>query len=314
MKPRDIGAAAGESGRDVAGAAAARLRSRGRRRPPRVPEAEPARACSSSSRSDRRSTATCSRRSPSGCRSGASYPTDFNAYLRVHDNGRVTCLVGKVELGQGSKTTLAQLLADELDVAFDAVDMVMGDTDQCPWDMGTFGSLTVRQFGPVLRAAAAEARGVLLQLAAERLQVPVAQLQVRTAWSPTRRTPGRTVSYAELTRGQRIERHLEPRPAPKPHTALKVIGSAPRRKDALEKVTGRAKYAGDQLLPGRCTPASSGRPPTAPRSPRWTRRPPRRSPAFRWCATETSSPCCTSGPTSPSGPSRPSGRSSPGPM
>ena len=179
-----------------------------------------------------------------------SYPTDFNAYLRVHENGRVTCLVGKVELGQGSKTTLAQLLADELDVAFDAIDMVMGDTDQCPWDMGTFGSLTVRQFGPVLRAAAAEARGVLLELAAERLQVPVAQLQVRTAVVTDTKNAGRKVSYAELTRGQRIERHLQPRPAPKPHTALKVIGSAPRRKDALEKVTGRAKYAGDQLLPG----------------------------------------------------------------
>jgi len=180
----------------------------------------------------------------------ASYPTDFNAYLRVHESGRVTCFVGKVELGQGAKTTLAQLLADELDVAFDAVDMVMGDTDQCPWDMGTFGSLTVRQFGPVLRAACAEARGVLLELAAERLGVPVSGLQVRDGVATASADVAKKVTYAELTRGQRIERHLQPRPAPKAHTALRVIGSTPRRKDALEKVTGRAKYAGDQSLPG----------------------------------------------------------------
>ena len=56
-------------------------------------------------------------------------------------------------------TSLPQLLAEELDVPLASVDIVMGDTDLCPWDMGTFGSLSIRQFGPVLRAAAAEARG-----------------------------------------------------------------------------------------------------------------------------------------------------------
>ncbi len=62
-------------------------------------------------------------------------------------------------MGQGVITSLAQMLADELDVPLDSVDMVMGDTDLCPWDMGTFGSMTTRFFGPPLRAAAAEARG-----------------------------------------------------------------------------------------------------------------------------------------------------------
>ena len=100
------------------------------------------------------------------------YPTDFNAYMRIGADGRTTCFVGKVELGQGSKTALAQLLAEELDVAFDSVDMVMGDTDICPWDMGTFGSLSIRQFGPVLRAAGAEARAVLIQMAAEQAPGP----------------------------------------------------------------------------------------------------------------------------------------------
>ena len=78
------------------------------------------------------------------------------------------CFTGKIEMGQGVVTSLAQMLADELEVSLDSVDMTMGDTDLCPWDMGTFGSMTTRFFGPPLRAAAAEAREVLLELAAEK--------------------------------------------------------------------------------------------------------------------------------------------------
>src|SRR5271166_4138043 len=95
----------------------------------------------------------------------SGYPEDFNAYLRIASDGRVTCLVGKIEMGEGVMTSLPMMLADELDVALNSVDIVMGDTDLCPWDMGTFGSLSTRQFGPILRKAGAEARGVLLQMA-----------------------------------------------------------------------------------------------------------------------------------------------------
>ncbi|MBI4874934.1 MAG: xanthine dehydrogenase family protein molybdopterin-binding subunit [Acidobacteria bacterium] len=174
------------------------------------------------------------------------YPADFNAYLRIGADGRVTGFVGKVELGQGSKTALAQILAEELDVALDSVDMVMGDTGLCPWDMGTFGSLSVRQFGPVLRGAGAEARAVLLQLAAERLQAPAERLQAKGGVVTDR---DRHVTYAELVQGKRIERHLEKAPV-KHVSAYTVVGQSPRRKDALEKVTGQAKYAADMALPG----------------------------------------------------------------
>jgi len=176
------------------------------------------------------------------------YPEDFNAYLRIAPDERVTCYVGKVELGQGSKTALAQLLAEELDVALDAVDMVMGDTDLCPWDMGTFGSLSIRQFGPVLRTAAAQARAVLLQMAGERLQAPPERLQVK-AGVVTDPATKRGVSYGELVAGKRIERRAE-KAAVKQPRLLSIIGQSPRRKDALEKVTGRAVYAGDVRLPG----------------------------------------------------------------
>ena len=177
------------------------------------------------------------------------YPTDFNAYLRIGADGRVGCMVGKVELGQGSMTALAQLLAEELDVAFDSVDMVMGDTDLCPWDMGTFGSLSVRMFGPALRAAGAEARAVLLQMAAERLEAPAGRLQVEAGVVSDPSSAGKRVTYAELVQGKRIERHLEKVPV-KPVSAFTVVGKSPRRKDALEKVTGKARYAADMALPG----------------------------------------------------------------
>ncbi|HEY5291595.1 MAG TPA: molybdopterin cofactor-binding domain-containing protein, partial [Burkholderiales bacterium] len=107
------------------------------------------------------------------------YPEDFNAYLLIGENGRVTVFSGKIEMGQGVMTSQAQMAAEELGVALESIDMVLGDTDKCPWDMGTFGSLTTRMFGPSLRAAAAEARGVLLRLAAKKLGVPKTDLVVK---------------------------------------------------------------------------------------------------------------------------------------
>ena len=93
---------------------------------------------------------------------GHELPQDFNAFLRIGEDGRVTGFTGKVELGQGVMTSLAQMLAEELNVPLSSVDMVMGDTDLCPWDAGTFGSLSTRSFGTPFRAAAAEAKAVLV--------------------------------------------------------------------------------------------------------------------------------------------------------
>lgn len=177
------------------------------------------------------------------------YPTDFNAYLRIAPDGRVTCLVGKVELGQGSMTALAMLLAEELDVALEQVDMIMGDTDQCPWDMGTFGSLSIWQFGPVLRGAGAEARAVLLQMAAEHLKVSAGDLTVEKGIVSKKGDASLRVGYGELVAGKKIERHLE-KVAPKPVSAFKLVGRNAARKDAREKVTGTAIYAADVKLPG----------------------------------------------------------------
>jgi isoquinoline 1-oxidoreductase len=183
-------------------------------------------------------------------RFGRELPDDFNAFLRIGEDGRVSCFTGKVEIGQGVYSSLAQMLADELEVPLDAVDMVMGDTDLCPWDMGTFGSMTTRYFGPPLRAAAAEAREVLIELAAERLAVPREQLRARDGAISVVGDSGRRVSYAELARGQRITRRLG-RTAPlEPVNDFTIVGRPLNRRDAVAKVTGRAVYAGDVRRPG----------------------------------------------------------------
>ncbi|NQT81665.1 molybdopterin-dependent oxidoreductase, partial [bacterium] len=135
-------------------------------------------------------------------RSRGRLPTDFNAFLRIGEDGRVACFTGKVELGQGVITSLAQMLADELDVPRESVDMVMGDTDLCPWDMGTFGSMTTRFFGPPLRAAGAEARRVLLELGSEHLKTPVNQLAAENGSIFKKSDPKQRVTYAQLTKGK----------------------------------------------------------------------------------------------------------------
>ena len=177
-------------------------------------------------------------------------PDDFNAFLRIGEDGRVACLTGKVEMGQGVVTSLAQMLADELEVPLESVDMVMGDTDLCPWDMGTFGSMTTRFFGPPLRAAAAEAREVLVELAAERLGVAPERLAVEEGSVFDTSDPARRVSYAELAKGQVIARRLGRQAVLESVSDFDVVGRPVLRRDAVAKVTGTAEYAGDVRLDG----------------------------------------------------------------
>jgi len=184
-----------------------------------------------------------------GSRGGRGSPGDFNAYLRIGEDGRVTCFTGKIEMGQGIITSLAQMLADELDVALESVEMVMGDTDLCPWDMGTFGSMSTRFYGPPLRAAGAEARRVLLELASEHLKIPVGQLRVERGMIIDKTNTKSRVSYGQLAKGRIIERRLDERVVVKSPSEFAIMGKPVKRTDALAKVTGKARYTGDILLP-----------------------------------------------------------------
>lgn len=178
-----------------------------------------------------------------GRRRDQQLPEDFNAFLRIGEDGKVTGFTGKIEMGQGIITSLGQMLADELDVKYESVSMVMGDTALCPWDRGTFGSMTTRFFGPPFRAAAAEAKAVLVELASENLGVPKDRLKTRDG-AVYEVGGNKSVTYAELTRGKKILRHVKGVPV---ETAadFEIVGKPEIRKDGIDKVTGRAQYAGD---------------------------------------------------------------------
>jgi len=180
---------------------------------------------------------------------GRGYPSDPNAYLKIGEDGRVTVYSGKIEMGQGVVTSLAQMAADELGVAVESIDMVMGDTDLCPYDMGTFGSMSTRFFGPALRAAAAEARAVLLDLASQQLKVPAGELSVEKGVVLVKSDTARRVPFARLASGQKIARLVDRKAVLKTVAEFQVMGKPVKRMDARAKVTGEARYAGDVRLP-----------------------------------------------------------------
>src|ERR1039458_5080326 len=109
--------------------------------------------------------------------------------------------------------------------------------------------MNVRNFGPALRGAGAEGKAILLQMAGEELHASAARLQVKGGVVTAPATPGKSVTYGQLVQGKRIERHIEGVPV-KPVTAYTVAGRAAPRKDALDKVTGKARYSGDFTFPG----------------------------------------------------------------
>jgi nicotinate dehydrogenase subunit B len=181
---------------------------------------------------------------------GRGYPSDFNAYLRIAENGKITVYSGKIEMGQGVITSLAQEAADELGVALDAIEMVMGDTELCPYDSGTYGSMSTRFFGPALRNAAAEARAVLIELAAEQLQTTKEKLIVENGAVSVASDKTRKLTFGQLAKGQKIARKLDGKAVTKKISEFTIMGKPTKRTDGRVKVTGRAKYAGDVREPG----------------------------------------------------------------
>src|ERR1035437_1755878 len=179
-----------------------------------------------------------------------SLPKDYNAFLLIGEDGTITCFTGKIEMGQGIITSLAQTMADELNVQMEKVKMVMGDTDLCPWDGGTWGSMTTRGFGPDMRAAAAEAKGVLLGLASAKLKIPATQLSVTNGVVTDSKNPNNSVTYSQLTKGKKIKKFLDTKPPVKEYTEFNYVGKSFLRQDSKLKVTGEAKYTGDLKISG----------------------------------------------------------------
>jgi len=173
-----------------------------------------------------------------------------NAFLRIGEDGRVKVYVGKIEMGQGPITSLPMEVADELDVRLEDVDMIMADTDLCPWNEGTYGSLSTRVFGEVLRGAAAKARAILVKMAAEELSLGVTELETRDGIVRSKKDSSKKITYAQLTKGKEILETSVGDVALKKTSEFRIMGTSKLRVDSREKVTGEALYAGDIQIPG----------------------------------------------------------------
>lgn len=176
--------------------------------------------------------------------------TALDDRLAIAPDGHVTAYCGKVELGTGVRTALAQIVAEELDVPLDRVHMVLGDTGRTPNDGYTAGSMTIRRGGAALREAAAEARSALLDLAATHLVAPREALMVHDGTVSVRDDPARAVTYAELIGGRRFERTITGKAPTKSAADYHIVGIPAPRVDLEAKFTGQPAYVHDLRLPG----------------------------------------------------------------
>jgi CO/xanthine dehydrogenase Mo-binding subunit len=172
----------------------------------------------------------------------------LDAWIRIGADGKVTVFTGKVELGQGIVTALAQIAAEELDVPLAQVTMVSGDTGRTPNEGQTAGSQSVENSGTALRMAGAEVRSILLDLAAKRFGVAADTLKVADGIITA--PDGRKVSYGELAGEANLKREATAQAKPKPPAQHKIVGKAIERRDIPAKMTGGAAFVQDVRLPG----------------------------------------------------------------
>ena len=189
-------------------------------------------------------------------------PTKLASYLSVNADGTINAYLGKLDMGQGTDVGIAQMVAEELDVAVDRVHVLQGDTDTILNMGGATGSSGIWKGGAALRNAAAEARRVLLEMAAEKLGASADKLAVANGVVSVQGEAGKTVSYAQLIGGKWFDVPLEwnkqigimlgvkGQAKPKSFKDYKVIGKTYPRRDVAGKVLGKTEYAVDVKLKG----------------------------------------------------------------
>jgi nicotinate dehydrogenase subunit B len=172
----------------------------------------------------------------------------LDAWLRIDARGAVTVLTGKAELGQGIETALVQLAAEELAVDPAAVGIVTADTGRTPDEGYTAGSHSLQDSGTAIRHAAAQAREILLGLAAQRLGTPAERL--RAAGGAIVAPDGRHIGYGDLVSAETLHVHAEPRAPLMASGRHRVIGTSLARIDIPPKLTGQPIYVQDLRMPG----------------------------------------------------------------
>ena len=172
----------------------------------------------------------------------------LDAWLAIEPPGKVTIFTGKIELGQGIGTALAQIAADELDVDLKRIEVVHGDTARTPNEGMTAGSLSIEQSGTALRFACAEARAILLSAAAVKLGIAATDLKAAdgTVTAPG----GQSVTYWDLVATADLGREASAKATPKAAGTHTWVGKSVARRDIPRKFTGGAAYVQDVRLPG----------------------------------------------------------------
>ena len=189
-------------------------------------------------------------------------PDQLSSYIAVNADGTISVFSGKTDLGQGLEVALAQMVAEELDVPFNAVKVATGDTGSSVNQGGASSASGIAEGGKQLRAAAAEARRVLVELAGEKLGVPGEQLSVDGGVVHSDTEKARSVSYAELVGGRYFNVTLAwngkignplyapGKAKPKDPKDYKLVGQPIKRQDIAPKVFARQDFCTDIKVPG----------------------------------------------------------------
>jgi nicotinate dehydrogenase subunit B len=193
--------------------------------------------------------------------SGDIDPTSLDSWIAITPDGLITFYTSKVEIGTGTITALAQIVAEELDVPFEKIQMDSGDTSRTIEQGSTVGSRTIERAGPQVRQAAAAARQELLKLAAAQLKAPIEQLNVVDGIVSVAGDATKKVSYGQLIGGKQFNTRITasgtgwdmkvaPEVKAKNPKDYKVVGKAIKRTDLPTKVTGEHDYIHNVRVPG----------------------------------------------------------------
>ena len=175
-------------------------------------------------------------------------PKEIGGWLHIGEDGSITAYTGKVEVGQNIRTSLSQVVAEELRVPIGSVRLTMGDTDLTPFDMGTFGSRTTPTMAPQLRKAAAAAREALIDLAAEEWKADRATLAVKEGKVINERSR-QSVEFGKLTKGQKLLKVIADNVPITPADRWQITGKSVKKVDGQAFVTGKHRYTSDIKLP-----------------------------------------------------------------
>ena len=188
-------------------------------------------------------------REESGRRGRGGFSPELGAWIRIDPDGKIHAYTGKAEVGQGTRTMLCMVVADELRVPLDAVTITMADTDVSPYDRGTFGSRSTPDMVPQLRRAAAATREALIDLAAQDWQLAREQITLKDGAVQTADAT-RNASFADLTKNRALTRQITAEEKVIPAGERALAGKPTPAQTSLAIVTGTHQYPSDYKVEG----------------------------------------------------------------